>query len=381
MSVTEPTPAREETPVPATVDVLIIGGGQAGLGMAYRLRGTDASTLIVDDRARTGDVWRERWRSLVLFTPRRFAALPGLPLPRGTSYYPRREEMANYLETYATVHELPIVHRTRVTAVRREGEGFVVECQRDDQQLAVRARSVVVASGPFQYPRVPRVSSGLAGTVAQVHTSVYRTPSDLPLGRTAVVGGGNSAAQLAVELSATREVTMIAPAPPWFIPERILGVTVYWPLKLFGILSSPAESRISRYIHSRGDGILGTEAKRAVRKGRMRLLSSRVVGAEGRELVLADGSQIEVDAVLWATGFRTHYPFIQIPEALTEHGAPLQTAGVSPVPGLYWIGLPWQTRLDSSIIHGIAADSRDLLDPLLRHLRATNPLPSATMER
>lgn len=366
--------------LPARVDVLIVGGGQAGLGMAYRLRGTGATTLVVDDRARTGDVWRERWRSLVLFTPKRFAALPGLPLPAGTSYYPRREEMADYLETYARVHDLPIVHRTRVTSVRREGADFIVECERGGEQKTVRARAVVIASGPFQYPRVPRVAAGLDASVAQVHSSTYREPADLPVGRTVVVGGGNSAAQLAVELAASREVTMVAPAPPWFIPERVLGVTVYWPLKLFGILSSPADSRISQYIHSRGDGILGTEAKRAVRQGRMRLRSSRVVDAAGTSLILVDGSRLEVDAVLWATGFRTHYPFVHIPEALTEHGAPLQSGGVSPVPGLYWLGLPWQTRLDSSILHGIAADSRDLMAPLRDHLRAVQPLPSGTME-
>lgn len=384
-----PTDAAEASGgLPASVDVLIIGGGQAGLGMAYRLKGTGASTLVVDDRARTGDVWRERWRSLVLFTPKRFAGLPGLSMPAGTSYYPRREEMANYLETYARVHELPIAHRTRVVSVRREGGAFVVDCQRDGEAQTVRARAVVVASGPFQYPRVPRVAAGLDGSVAQLHSSAYRAPSDLPVGRTAVVGGGNSAAQLAVELSASREVTMIAPAKPWFIPERILGLTVYWPLKLFGILSSPADSRISQYIHSRGDGILGTEAKTAVRQGRMRLRSSRVVDAEGTELVLADGSKLEVDAVLWATGFRTHYPFIQIPEAVTAHGAPLQSEGVSPVSGLYWLGLPWQTRLDSSIVHGIAADSRDLMASLTEHLRehprahryAPRHVPSATME-
>ena len=173
---------------------------------------------------------------------------------------------------------------------------------------------------------------------------------------------------------------MIAPQRPWFIPERLLGLTVYLPLKLLGILSSPADSRISRYIHSRGDGILGTEAKRAVRSGRLRLLTSRVVDAHENSLVLSDGTRHEVDAVLWATGFRTHYPFVQVDGALTDHGAPVHEGGVSPVDGLYWLGLPWQRRLDSSIIHGIAADSRDLLAPLERHLGRVSSAASDSME-
>ncbi|KRF31151.1 NAD(P)/FAD-dependent oxidoreductase [Yonghaparkia sp. Soil809] len=369
-----------ETPTPPalpdSVDVVVVGGGQAGLGMGYRLREAGIPFVIVDERDRVGDVWRERWRSLVLFTPRRFAALPGSALPSSTAYYPSKDEIADYLAQYAAEHELPVVPRARASAVRREGEEFVVETARG----TVRARSVVIATGPFQYPRVPRVGAKLAATVAQRHSSAYRAPEDLPLGRTAVVGGGNSAAQLAVELAATREVTMVAPAPPWFIPERILGISVYWPLSLLGILDSPAESRISRYIHSRGDGILGTEAKRAVRAGRLALRTSRVVDAEPTALVLADGTRLEVDAVLWATGFRTHYPFVQVDGALTEQGAPRHTAGVSPAPGLFWIGLPWQSRLDSSILHGIAADSRDLLVAVRTHLARGARAASARLD-
>lgn len=371
MSDTTPAPA-----LPDSVDVLVVGGGQAGLGMGHRLREAGIDAVIVDDRERVGDVWRDRWRSLVLFTPRRFAALPGRPLPASTAYYPSKDEVADYLAQYAATQRLPVVTGTRVTAVRREGEGFVAETSRG----TVRARSVVIATGPFQYPRVPRVGAELDAAVAQLHSSAYRVPTDLPRGRTAVVGGGNSAAQLAVELAASREVTMVAPAPPWFIPERILGVSVYWPLKLLRILDSPAESRISRYIHSRGDGILGTEAKRAVRAGRLALRTSRVVDARPTALVLADGSELEVDAVLWATGFRTHYPFVQVDGALTEHGAPIQEEGVSPVPGLFWIGLPWQSRLDSSILHGIAADSRDLLAAVRTHLGRSARSTSARLD-
>ena len=371
---------NQQAELPDRIDVLVVGGGQAGLGMGYRLREAGVPFVIVDDRARTGDVWRARWRSLVLFTPRRFAALPGLPLPESTDYYPTREQLADYLEHYAAEFALAVVRDTRVTAVTRDGDDFVTETSRG----IVRSCAVVMATGPFQYPRVPRVGAKLAASVAQLHSHDYTRPDDLPQGRVAVVGGGNSAAQLAVELvesGTAREVTMIAPQKPWFIPERVLGVSVYWPLKLLGILSSRADSAISEYIHSRGDGILGTEAKRAVKAGRLGLLTSRVVDAHKHSLILADGTRHEVDAVLWCTGFRTHYPFVHVDGALTEHGGPLHEGGVSPVDGLYWLGLPWQRRLDSSILHGIAADSSDLLAPLLRHLGRVPTAASDSMER
>ena len=363
------TSPDHDTALPETTEVLIVGGGQSGLGMGYRLREAGVPFVIVDDRDRVGDVWRARWRSLVLFTPRRFSALPGLPLPDSAGYYPTKDEIADYLEAYAEKHALPVVAQTRVTAITRDGDGDGRGFVADTTRGTVHARAVVIATGPFQYPRVPRVAAGLHPEVVQVHSTAYEGPEDLPPGRIAVVGGGNSAAQLADELSATHEVTMIAPQKPWFIPERVLGVTVYWPLKLFGILSSPADSRISEYIHSRGDGILGTQAKRAIRAGRLRLLTSRVVGAAGRELELQDGTRVEVDGVLWATGFRAHYPFVQVDGALTEHGAPRHDRGVSPVDSLYWIGLPWQRRLDSSIIHGIAADSRELAEVVQSRVR------------
>ena len=377
--------------IPSDVDVVIVGGGQAGLGMSYRLSEAGIAHIVLDDRERTGDVWRERWDSLVLFTPKRFAALAGSPLPPETDPYPTRLQIADYLEQYAADHAVPVAHRTRVTRIARaeptvrDSRGrFAIQYERDAHPGTITARSVVIASGPFQYPRVPRVAAGLDDAVAQRHSSAYRTPSDLPAGRIAVVGGGNSAAQLATELStgpgaAERHVTMIAPAEPWFIPEKVAGLSVYWPLSLFGILDSPADSRISQYIHSRGDGILGTEAKKLVRRGQLGLRTSRVVGAAGRALELANGERLEVDAVLWCTGFRAHYPFVAVEGALTEHGGPRHDRGISPVSGFYWIGLPWQSRLDSSILHGIDADARELTAAIV-DARGTDPaLASASM--
>ena len=165
---------NQQAELPDRIDVLVVGGGQAGLGMGYRLREAGVPFVIVDDRARTGDVWRARWRSLVLFTPRRFAALPGLPLPESTDYYPTREQLADYLEHYAAEFALAVVRDTRVTAVTRDGDDFVTETSRG----IVRSCAVVMATGPFQYPRVPRVGAKLAASVAQLHSHDYTRPDD-----------------------------------------------------------------------------------------------------------------------------------------------------------------------------------------------------------
>jgi len=173
------------------------------------------------------------------------------------------------------------------------------------------------------------------------------------------VGGGNSAAQLAAELhDAGRQVTVASPGPPWYLPETVLGVSVYWGIHLTGILDAGRDSRVSRYVRGRGDAIVGTRLRTLVRAGRIRLLAYRVTRASGRHVVLADGSTVPVASVLWCTGFRPDTSWIDLPGATDEDGEPRHDAGAAPVEGLHWMGLPWQTRLNSSIIDGVDRDAR-----------------------
>jgi putative flavoprotein involved in K+ transport len=194
--------------------------------------------------------------------------------------------------------------------------------------------------------------------VSQLHSFAYRRPSDIPVGEVLIVGGGNSAAQLALELASSHRVTIASPGPLWFLPEGFLGISMYWWTLLTGILNAGAEAWISRYIRRRGDAIVGTELRRLVSGGLVRLLPHRVVRGHGRTVELADGTLLPVTSVLWCTGFRPDTEWIDVRGALDPTGAPLHDGGASPVPGLHWMGLPWQTRLNSSIIDGVDRDAR-----------------------
>lgn len=364
------------------VDVLVVGAGQAGLGTGHWLaRRTALSFLIVDGADRVGESWRRRWDSLVLFTPRRFSSLPGLRM-RGSGEYASKDEMADYLAAYADRRRLPVRLRTRVLDLRPDGNGgFVAQATTG----RIRARHVVVATGPYTTPYLPDAAAGLDPSVPQLHSSAYRRPDDLPGSDVLVVGAGNSAAQLAVELAATRRVTVAAPGGMWFLPARILGVSLYWWIWLTGILNGRSSTPISRLVRARGDGIIGRELQALVAAGTAQMVEQRVVGADGRTVVLADGTQIDTDAVLWCTGFRPGYDWLRVPGAL-EDGRPVHAGGRSPVPGLHWIGLPWQARLNSGIIDGVDRDARALVrriaadlerhTPVWRPLRGT--LPSGT---
>ncbi len=229
-------PGHQTSPRP--VDVLIIGAGQAGLATAYWLTRTSELTVLVVDAHEVGRVWLERWNSLTLFTPRRFSGLPGLPFPRGVGC-PSRLEMARYLQRYAELFELPVETGLRVQRLSRAGDRFLAKTAHGD----VVARQVVLATGPFHEPRVPPASGALDTSVHQLHSSAYHEPADLPEGEVAVVGGGNSAAQLALELADTHQVTVVAPGQPWYLPEKVLGLSTYWWLYLAGILNASAHHR------------------------------------------------------------------------------------------------------------------------------------------
>ena len=332
----------------------MVGAGQAGLGTAYWLQRLGARSLQVLDAEPLGESWRQRWDSLQLFTPRRFSGLPGLRFPGGATRSPSRLEMADYLQSYAARFELPVRTGVRAERITRTDTGFALRTSAGP----LTTRQIVLATGPFRQPYVPPAGDGLDRSVHQLHSFDYHRPTDVPAGRVLVVGGGNSAAQLALELSASHEVTVASPRPLWFLPEDILGASMYWWTLLTGVLNAGCEARVSRYIRGRGDAIVGRQLQALIRQGRVRVLPHRVVSAHGDHVELADGTQVPVDSVLWCTGFRPDTGWIDVPGALDDTGAPLHDAGASPVPGLHWMGLPWQTRLNSSIIDGVNRDAR-----------------------
>jgi putative flavoprotein involved in K+ transport len=345
------------------VDVLVVGAGQAGLGTAYWLtRRTGLNVKILDVATEVGRSWASRWDSLELFTPRRFSALPGQRFPPGGRNYPNKDEMAAYLKLYAARFTLPVVTGTTVRSLRLTPSGF--EAATDEG--SVTADQVVVATGPYDRPHIPAAAADLASSVQQLHSSRYCRPTDIPSESVHVIGGGNSAAQLACELADTHEVTVVSSRPLWFLPKTIAGVSLYRWLYATGTLNAPADAAVSRLVRGRGDPIIGKELQQRVAAGDIRLLPQRVTGASDDRLQLGDGTSLPVEAVLWCTGFRPNYGWIDIPGGIDDEGRPIHDRGASPIPGLHWMGLPWQTRMNSGIIDGIDRDARAAVDRIVQ---------------
>jgi putative flavoprotein involved in K+ transport len=345
------------------LDTVVIGGGQAGLAIAWHLKRPGLRFVVLEAGSELGHTWRDRWDSLKLFTPAQYDGLPGMPFPAPTDTYPTKDPVADYLQTYVTAFDLPVRLKTKVTSLSQADQRFDVRTADD----TFHTRQVVVATGPFQVPFVPPSAHGLEPSVTQVHSSGYRNPAALPGGSVLVVGGGNSGFQIAEELAATRQVDLSIGERAPMLPQRLAGRDLFWWLTRLGPLRVTVDSRLGRRA-SRREFIIGTN-KRRLRKVGVRF-RPRLVEADGRTVRFADGSTLPgVGVVVWATGYRSDYTWIHIPGAI-EHGRVVHRRGVTKIPGLYFLGLSWQHTRGSALLGFVNDDAAYLADQIAAHHRA-----------
>jgi putative flavoprotein involved in K+ transport len=358
------------------LDVVVIGGSQAGLALAWHLAREQLRFVVLEAGPEIGYTWRSRWDSLTLFTPAQYDALPGMPFPGRPDTYPTKDPVAGYLQDYAAAFNLPVRLNARVTDLARTQEGFEV---RTDSDL-FRARQVVVAIGPFQVPFVPPAAQRLDGSVTQLHSAAYRSPQALPTGPVLVVGGGNSGFQIAEELAAAgRRVDLSIASKQPVLPQRLASKDLFWWLTRLRLMRVSTESRLGRRMSSR-DFIIGSSRRRLRAKGvRFR---PRVADADGRTVRLTDGTSLEVGIVVWATGYRSDYSWIDIP-GVTHEGHVIHRRGVTEIPGLYFLGLTWQHTRGSALLGFVGDDAAYLAGLITSTDRATQaaaarPAPQRT---
>ncbi|MDA8319002.1 MAG: NAD(P)/FAD-dependent oxidoreductase [Actinomycetota bacterium] len=330
-------------------EVIVVGGGQAGLTAGYYLSEAGIPYLILDAGPRAGESWRQRWDSLELFTPARYSSLPGLSFQGRPWHYPGKDEVADYLQAYAARFALPVRHRTRVTSLEPAAGGYRLHTSEGTYEAA----QVIVATGAYQRPFIPPIAGALSPGVTQLHSSAYRIPGQMPGPDVLVVGAANSGAQIAADLSHTHRVWLSQGARIPRLPRRILGIPLHaWGDRL-GLVAAPLGTWRGRT--QRGDLLVGTSLRQLARRHHVSLLG-RAVSADGRTVRFAGGQQVEVSAVMWATGYQPDYSWIHVP-VFGPDGHPRHQRGTTSAPGLYFLGMHNQYSRGSSLIHWVRHDA------------------------
>ena len=342
-------------------DTVVIGGGQAGLAMGFCLKEQERDFAILDAGDRVGDAWRRRWDSLRLFTPAALSGLPGMPLPFPGGYFPTKDETADYLEEYARKLDLPVRLGRHVDSLRRERDGYLVSAGNERYV----AENVVVATGPYHTPRIPDFAGRLDPSITQLHSSAYRKPDQLPEGNLLVVGAGNSGAEISLELAATRK-TYLSGRDTGHVPGGVhqsrlsRHILVGWFVASWLLGRLTVDTRLGQkgreFNRSRGAPLVRLTPKDLIKAGVERV--PRVEGVVDGKPKLADGRALEVSVVVWATGFKPDFGWIELP-VFGEDGYPLQHRGVvDDTPGLYFLGLPFQHTFASAVVGGVGRDAR-----------------------
>ena len=350
------------------IETVVIGGGQAGLAVGRELSRRGQPFVILDASERIGETWRRRWDSLRLFTPARYDGLPGWRFPAPGWSFPTKDEMADYLEAYATRFELPVRTGVRVERLFKDGDRFVVAA--GDRRF--EADRVVVASGAHRTARVPDFASELDPGIVQLHSSEYQRPSQLQEGGVLVVGAGNSGAEIAFELARTRP-TWLAGRQVGEIPVRHGSLAARFVLPVIRFLGhhvltvrTPIGRKVGPKLAAEATPLIRVKSKGLAAAGVERV--PKIVGVRDGLPVLADERALEVRNVIWCTGYRHEFPWIDLP-VFGESGQPLHDRGVvRSMPGLYFVGLLFLYAVSSDVLPGVGRDAKRIA----KHLAQVN---------
>ncbi|MFD5106325.1 flavin-containing monooxygenase [Streptomyces cinereoruber] len=348
------------------IDVAVIGGGQSGLAAAHSLLREGLRPVVLEASGQAAGSWPHYYDSLTLFSPAQHSSLPGMAFGGDLGRYPHRDEVVAYLLRYAEHLDADIRTGHRVTAVRRAGEGFALDL---DGGQALNARAVVTATGGFGRPNRPALPGLDTFTGTLLHVAQYRVPVPFAGQRVIVVGAGNSAVQVAVELAQVARVTLASRAPVRWIPQRPLGWDLHFWLTVTGLDAAPLAGFRQRPATMAVIDDGRYRAALAASRPDRRPMFTRV---DGPVVTWADGAAEEVDAIILATGYRPDLGYLApLPGALDGAGRPRHRDGTSLAhPRLAHVGLEWQRSLSSASLRGVGRDAARAARRIARQLRA-----------
>jgi len=340
------------------IQTIVIGGGQAGLSVGYHLAKCGRPFLILDANQRIGDAWRNRWDSLRLFTVARYSGLPGYPFPARGDAFPTKEQMADYLESYAQRFQLPVRSGVTVDGLSKQGDHFVITAG----GLRFEAEQVVVAMANYQTPRTPVFARDLDPGILQMHSHDYRNPGQLQKGGVLVVGAGNSGADIGIEVVRSHKTWLSGKESghiPFPIESAFSRFFMVRLVRFFGhhvlTMSTPVGRKLRPKLLGRSAPLVRVKPEDLTAAGIERV--PRVVGVRNGRPLLEDDRVLDVANVIWCTGYHPGFSWIDLP-IFGEDGRPMHERGVvTRVPGMYFVGLHYLYAMTSATVIGVGRDA------------------------
>ena len=354
---------------PERHEAIVIGAGQGGLSASHELAERGIDHVVLETNERVGDQWRSRYDSLRLYSPARYDGLPGMAFPLPANAFPTGNQMADYLESYATHFELPIRTGTAVDSLRSadDGRGYIVTAG----DRTFEAHQVVIAAGFFRMPYTPPFATELGGGIRQMHSDDYRRPSQLADGSVLVVGLSHSGADMAMEAVENGHETIVSGKGHGQLPFSVDSRTgrMAWPALKFVAwnlltIRTPIGRKMRPNIRSNGGAPLLRHRRSDLERAGVELVEARIVGVQDGKPMTADGRVLDVANVIWCTGYRPDFSWVQLP-IFDEEGLPMEERGVvASAPGVYFVGLLFQYSFTSMLVVGAGRDARHVVNRL-----------------
>jgi putative flavoprotein involved in K+ transport len=348
-------------------DVIVIGGGQAGLAAGYYLQRKGLDYLILEANEHAAGSWPHYYDSLKLFSSARYSSLPGKKFPGDPDHYPLKAEVIDYLVEYKNHFNLTVMVNQMVLSIKSKAKVFEILTESGE---TFHAQTIINATGSFNKPNIPLIKGQESFLGRTIHSSEYRNPEPFINQRVIVAGSRNSAVQIAIELAESGKTTLAVRKPVQLIRQRFLGKDLHFWIRTAGIdtfpfwrfgKEPPSSNAVVNLDHYE-------ERLEAGKPDQKPMFSSFYENG----VIWPDGTKEQVDTVIYATGYHYNLDYLSDLGAINQEGKPMQIAGVSTsVPGLYYIGLEGQRSFSSATLRGVGPDAQFIVQKIRRYLKST----------
>lgn len=341
-------------------DTIIIGGGQAGLSVAYYFRRKDIDYILLDDQEKAGGAWLETWDSLKLFSPRKYSSLPGWQMPPGTSEYPTKNEFLEYLQAYEKRYDFPIQRKTKVQKVFKENNLFKVVTNKGD----IFSKTLVSATGTAKNPFIPVYPKIDEFEGLQFHSKDYKNPDNLHQKKVLVVGGGNSGAQILAEVSKVATTKWVTLDTPHFLPEHIDGRYLF-------------NQANNQYFNKETEQQEKVSLSDIVQIATVKEAKARDVYKDVRPfksfykngVVWENGEKEKFDVVIWCTGFKPNLAHLRPLDIIKDDRIETKGTAAKGIDGLWLVGYGNWTDFASATIYGVGKTAKETVKKIKTYLK------------